>query len=196
MRIRRTEPGKTNLYYKRQADGGYNPSIKGSPQDPYRTALPNCVGYAVGRYDEWGAAGECSSLPPCAACSMMKYTKGRLKQGKTPKLGACMCWEGGSDGCGHVAIVEQIIDNNTLIVSESVYGGQIFRYRKIKKSENWGLPSSYKLQGFVYNRWVSMKCVLQMRKLLAQGKNDKDYDFDNDGKVTMKDLLLILKSIY
>ena len=39
-----------------------------------------------------------------------------LKTGSTPRRGAIMCWQKGSlassDGAGHVAIVEQVYDNN------------------------------------------------------------------------------------
>jgi surface antigen len=70
--------------------------------------------------------------------------KGSLKTGLTPKLGACMVWQKGptkksSDGAGHVAIVEDIIDENTVLTSESAYNGSAFFTNTRTKGDdgNW-----------------------------------------------------------
>ena len=51
--------------------------------------------------------------------------------GSTPKLGSIICWSKGNsslggDGAGHVEVVEDIIDEHTIRVSGSSYGGQAF----------------------------------------------------------------------
>ena len=55
-------------------------------------------------------------------------TNDGYKRGSTPKLGAIACWSLGvvgigNDGAGHVAVVEQINSDGSIIVSESNYGG-------------------------------------------------------------------------
>ena len=66
----------------------------------WSNAVPPC-GYAYQFYDLW------PSIPGWTKSSQ-------------PAIGAIMCWSGGGDGCGHVAVVESI-DNTTgdVIVSES-----------------------------------------------------------------------------
>lgn len=49
---RKTKPEKGNKYYIRKANGGYSPCIKGNPTDKNCNVLCNCVGYAVGRFNE------------------------------------------------------------------------------------------------------------------------------------------------
>lgn len=199
MRIQYKKPVNTNKYYIRIADGGYNPCIKGYPQDKHLTALANCCGWVLGRFNSIGLWGSCKYLRPSMACSFVKYAKiDGLKTGKKPKLGCVMCWEGGADDCGHVAIVEQIVDKNTVIVSESVYGGTAFR-RKTYVNEgkgHWGMNSAYNFVGCVYNPAITMKLVLDLRKKIANKTATLDYDYDGDGVVTMKDLLLLRKSVY
>ena len=109
---RLTKPEAGNKYYIRTVSGGWNPSIAGKPTDPHCDVLSNCVGYAVGRFNEIGGYGCCKYLMPVNAERFVNYTGG-LQTGTTPKLGAVMVWQkgatlDGSDGAGHVAVVEQI----------------------------------------------------------------------------------------
>ena len=80
-----------------------------------------------------------------------------LEIGQKPKAGAIMVWQKGStlsgnDGAGHVAIVEKVIDANTVYTSESSYGGSAF-WNSTRKNTNgrWGIGSSYTFRGFIYN---------------------------------------------
>ena len=47
-------PAAGNPYYNTKKVGGYNPCIMGNPKNRNKdlNALPNCVGYAVGRFNE------------------------------------------------------------------------------------------------------------------------------------------------
>ena len=137
---RLTRPEAGNKYYIRKASGGWNGAVKGSPTDPECDVLSNCVGYAVGRFNEIGGWGKCKYLSPVNAEQFMAHAGG-LETGMTPKLGACMVWRGGStlsgsDGAGHVAIVERIISPMEIVISDSAYGGAAFRVQTRRKGSD------------------------------------------------------------
>lgn len=78
--------------------------------------------------------------------------KYNLKVVKYPVLGGIMCWGGGSNGAGHVAIVERIDSGNKIYTSESAYGGSAF-YNAVRTNDNgrWGMGSKYYFQGCIIN---------------------------------------------
>ena len=151
---RMTKPEKGNPYYNTKANGGYSGAIKGKPEDADCDVLANCVGYAYGRFNEIGHWGSCKYLVPTNAEKFIQY-KGDLEVGQTPKLGACMVWQkgtqSGSDGAGHVAIVEKILSDTEVVTSESAWEDYDFLIANRKKGEdgNWGQP--YTFLGFIYN---------------------------------------------
>lgn len=151
---RTTKPEKGNPYYTTKANGGYSGAIKGKPTDPDCDVLSNCVGYAYGRFNEIGQWGCCKYLVPTNAEKFIQC-KGDLEVGQTPKLGACMVWQkgtpSGSDGAGHVAIVEKIVSDTEVVTSESAWEGYDFQIANRKKGEdgNWG--QAYSFLGFIYN---------------------------------------------
>lgn len=154
---RTTKPEAGNKYYIRKANGGYSNAIKGKPTDKDCDVLSNCVGYAYGRFNEIGGYGCCKYLAPVNAENFMQY-KGSCKVGQTPKLGAVMVWRkgatlSGSDGAGHVAIVEKIISDTEVITSESGYNSKAFWNQRRAKGSNgkWGCGSAYTFLGFIYN---------------------------------------------
>ena len=107
---RLTRPEAGNKYYITKASGGWSDAIKGKPVDALCNTLSNCVGYAYGRFNEIGGYGCCKYLRPVNAENFIQFAGG-LAVGQEPKLGACMVWRkgatlNGSDGAGHVAIVE------------------------------------------------------------------------------------------
>lgn len=153
---RLSKPGTGNKYYIRKANGGYSDAILGSPTDPECNVLANCVGYAYGRFNEIGGYGSCKYLRPVNAENFIQ-NKGDLEVGQTPRLGACMVWQkgatlSGSDGAGHVAIVEKVVSTTEIVTSESGYGSKAFWTQTRKKGDgNWGQASGYKFLGFIYN---------------------------------------------
>ena len=154
---RLTRPEKGNKYYITKANGGYSPCIKGKPTDADCNVLSNCVGYAVGRFNEIGDWGSCKYLRSTNAENFIQY-KGDLEVGQTPKVGAVMVWRKGatltgSDGAGHVAIVEQVISETEVVTSESGWNSKPFWTQNRKKgSDNrWGQGSAYTFLGFIYN---------------------------------------------
>ncbi|MBQ3329978.1 MAG: CHAP domain-containing protein [Ruminococcus sp.] len=189
---RLTRPEAGNKYYIRKASGGYSSAIVGSPRDAQNDVLHNCVGYAVGRFAEIGGPW----LTPVNAELFIQYAK---KQGltieQTPSLGACMVWQGGTtqqagDGAGHVAIVEVINPDGSIITSESGYGASrpFWTQSRVKGTNgNWGeKPSKYKFLGFIKNpavvdlpdgvRWIEVelgptKELREVRAALIAGEN-------------------------
>jgi LysM repeat protein len=161
FKMRTTKPEAGNNYYITKANGGWSDAIKGNSnnRDKDCDVLPNCVGYAYGRFNEIGGYGYCKYLTPTNAENFIQYKNSDLKVGQVPKLGACMVWQkgntlSGSDGAGHVAIVEKVVSSTEVYTSESGWSAsQPFWNQTRKKGSdgNWGQKSSYKFLGFIYN---------------------------------------------
>ncbi len=154
---RLTRPEAGNKYYITKSKGGYSEAISGKPTDKDCDVLSNCVGYAYGRFNEIGGWGSCKYLYPTNAENFIQY-KGNLEVGMEPRIGACMVWQkgdslSGSDGAGHVAIVEEILGKDELKTSESGWGSTTPFWTKTRKKGdgNWGAGSAYKFLGFIYN---------------------------------------------
>ena len=146
-----TKPEKGNKYYIRKADGGYSDAILGKPTDPDCNVLANCSGYSYGRFNEVGQYGSCKYLAPVNAGEFMDF-KGDCETGFDPKLGACMVWRlNGSSSAGHVASVEAVIDNDTVITSESSYNGQAFYLKTRHRKDGTWEQDGYTFKGFIYN---------------------------------------------
>jgi hypothetical protein len=121
--------------------------------------LPSSAAYAWGRFSEIQRLP--ANLPKLSPEEWFDSDHGYLTSNE-PEVGAVICWVSGidsqeSDGKGHVAIVEQIIDENTIVISESIDKnnisfGEIFRTAEIKNdNKNWGKDSSYSFKGFILN---------------------------------------------
>ncbi|MGO2743510.1 MAG: CHAP domain-containing protein [Pseudolactococcus laudensis] len=105
--------------------------------------MPNCTAYAWGRAYE--ILGSKPSLSTGNAKEWWGYNAGKYSSGQTPRFGSVVCWgspEGG--GYGHVAVVEEI-NGDILTISESSWGGFMFRTRKFNK-KNMGAG----FQGYIY----------------------------------------------
>lgn len=59
----------------------------------------------------------------------------------------------GSDGAGHVAIVEKVISDTEVVTSESGWKAKNAFWTQTRKkgNGNWGQASGYKFLGFIYN---------------------------------------------
>ena len=141
-----------------------------------RSTLPNCVGWAWGRFNwiyhqltgdkkKYVVSGDACELYDKA------HTIG-LKTNKTePQPGAIMCFRSNSsDGHpGHVAIVEQVLNNgNKIIISESQWTNKtMFAKYVIERNDRpgamWTYSSGYIFQGFIYNPGVE-KWIRQCEK--------------------------------
>lgn len=157
-------------YYNNAAGGGFNPCITGggaAGTDSECNVLANCVGYAVGRFNEIGNYGECKYLTSCHAKNMINRCGGMPIGGinAAPEVGAAMVWEGGT--YGHIAIIEQVISPTQVVVSDSSWAtdpryAYVFRTATCTfTGSNWKIPGysseHYTFIGFIYNPAVSQK---------------------------------------
>ena len=131
--------------------------------------LPNCTCYAYGRWIELLGYTP-SGLPGGDAgtwWNSTSYTKGAAS---TPKLGAILCMSGGppgTSGRGHVAVVEQIYSDGSVLFSNSGYyrgndpqkwNDFYFYLRCAHPSDNYQTGrhgysgyGGYNIQGFIIN---------------------------------------------
>ena len=151
------QPNTGNPYYNTKKTGGYSPCILGNPQRRVKglNVLPNCVGYAVGRFNEIGNYGSCKWLGNTNAANMLTLARKQgLQISKTPTVGGCLVWSGGEGGYGHVAIVEVDL-GNLIVTSESEYYGKPFTvYQRSGtgwRSGCYWMGSSYNYLGCIIN---------------------------------------------
>lgn len=141
---RTTAPNGTEKYWILDECGGYNKCWPGNGSST--SALPNCVGYAWGRFYEIN--GSCN-LSTSNAKEWWGNTSDGYKRGKTPQLGAVICFYR-ADGGGHVGIVEKINDDGSIFTSNSGWSGSRF-YTQTLSPPNYSWDSRYIFQGFIYS---------------------------------------------
>lgn len=159
---RMTIPDKGNPYYNTKKSGGYSSAIKGKPTEDGLDVLRNCVGYANGRFAEIQGLNKIKYQLVCNAEKFLDKAKAMgLETGHTPKLGSIMVWQKGEtktaeDGAGHVAIVEEIKANGSVITSESGWNAKKAFWTQTRTNNNgrWGQNSKYTFLGFIYNPGV------------------------------------------
>lgn len=145
--VPRTSPpirGDLNFISRLSGFKGRNGCIPIDHSDGW--VMPNCTGYA------WGRFSEILGKPCKLATSHAKYWYGNKSDGytrrNTPQLGAVICWY--ESKYGHVAIVEKINSDKSIVTSESNYSSGYFKIRTLYPP-NYRLGSRYTLQGFIYN---------------------------------------------
>lgn len=131
--------------------------IQGNPYwydyNPFAQAgfpLPNCTAYCWGRWYE--IQGQYPELPLGNANTWWKDALNMGKKtGQTPKLGAIIVtWY--SDG-GHVAIVEQINSDGSIVTSNSGWPDDFFWIETLYPSNGYiasWMPEEAYFQGFIY----------------------------------------------
>lgn len=175
MKIRTTQP-KNNKYYIRTVSGGYNGAVAGKPTISGANVLCNCVGYANGRFNEIGDYGRCKYQLVCNAENFIESAKRQgLKISSTPVQGGIMVWQkgrtlGGGDGAGHVAVVEEVYSDGTILTSESGWNAWAFKtVRRSNSNGRWGQASAYKFRGCIINPAVKDAKVVPAPKLTVDG---------------------------
>lgn len=140
--------------------------INGNPywysQNPFYLAgygLPNCPCFAWGRFWEISDTDHDYSNRPTLSTSNAEdwyYFNDGYERGQEPRLGAVICFaDGPFSGDGHVAIVEQINDDGSIVTSNSAYGGEYFYTQTLQPP--FYLPAiGYVFQGFIYNPYAGI----------------------------------------
>lgn len=142
---REEAPSQTDKHWIKTTHGGYNRCIIINNQTG--SVIPNCTGYAWGRFLEENGIKDCKLSRGNAEIWYSNLLDG-YERGRTAKLGAVICWSSTSSG-GHVAIVEKIESNGDILTSNSAYGGSRF-YMKTLSPPDYDMGSAYSFQGFIY----------------------------------------------
>lgn len=144
-------------YYIMQSYGGWSPCIQGNNAYGLRpfagSVLPNCVGYTVGRFNEMLNEGYCRWLGNTDARNQLALAQSQgLPTGDDPVVGGVICWWSAENG--HCAVIEEVIDANTVRTSES---GWSYTHAPIVTSNTryrvggaWQFMSGYVYQGVIY----------------------------------------------
>ena len=169
--MRTTKPS-WNKQYMTIGSGGYSECIQGNPRQDDADVLANCVGYSSGRFNELISLARdydgCTY--PYFNCNASYFTDvasyNGFGVGNEPKVGAIMCWGGGNNDCGHVAVVERVDSPNQVYTSESDWGGNAF-FNALRTNDNgrWGLASNFYFKGFIYQepdvqKWINQGGVV------------------------------------
>lgn len=182
MKIR-TECPKNNKYYIRTATGGLNGAVAGSPVISGANVLCNCVGYANGRFNESindpELKGVVKAFKYQLVCNAENFIESAKRQGlkisSTPIEGGIMVWQKGAtlngrDGAGHVAFVERVYDDGSIMTSESGWGSWAFKtVRRDNSNGRWGQNSLYKFRGCIINPSIENPKVVPAPKLDVDG---------------------------
>ena len=145
-----TMPAKDNRYYIAIGEGGLNPCIPRPGGSKLR--FQNCVFYAVGRFAElWGVWLKSTD----AENFISEAKKIGLTVSQSPVPGSIAVWAkgavgNGSDGSGHVGIVEIVNPTGSIVTSESGWSAKTEFWTTTRlPGGNWGQPAGYRFLGFV-----------------------------------------------
>lgn len=171
----RTDQPKNNKYYMRKRSGGYSSAIAGKPTISGADVLCNCVGYAGSRFNEVIGKNKEVYVLACNAEDFIEAAKRQgLKISGTPVQGGIMVWQKGkvgvdSDGAGHVAFVEEVYEDGSILTSESGWASWAFKtVRRDNSNGRWGQSSAYKFRGCIVNPAVKGE-VVPTPKLTVDG---------------------------
>lgn len=140
-------PSNTDKNWIVQSAGGNNPCIPVYGN----SVLANCTGFVIGRMLELYNS-DAYSLPwqENAGQYYPKLVESSTwKRSSKPSLGCIICWSRAGQA-GHVAVVEQINADGSIVTSESAYKSTRF-YTQTLYPPAYTWSSAYVLQGFIYN---------------------------------------------
>ena len=183
MKIRNTCPSKGNKYYNNKSHGGLSDAVNGKPMIKGLTVLDNCVGWVNSRFNEIindpNLEGIVKAFKYQLVCNAENFIESAKKQGlkisKTPVEGGIMVWQKGrtlsaSDGAGHVALVEAVYDDGTILTSESGWNSWTFKLvRRDNSNGRWGQNSAYKFRGCIENPAIKNPKKVPAPKLSEDG---------------------------
>lgn len=131
------------------------------------SVLPNCTGFSFGAWLKSTNTTTCN-LPTGDAGNWYASSAMYYERGKEPKLGAIACWGGGKNGQGHVAMVNEIKEDGSIVICESGYYSKIrFMTETVRPPYNM---SGLTFQGFIYNPAVESN-----KLTIKGGRQDTEY---------------------
>lgn len=138
---RTSYPAKNNPFFFNPRYNAFAGTAYGPP-----ALTHNCTWYAYGRFAE--ILGKRPALPTGNADSWYGACTA-YKKGRTPKVGAVVCWRYSNGSFGHVAVVEEIKSNGDIVTSNSGWRGSHFWMQTWTKASGYQGNGSI-LQGFIY----------------------------------------------
>lgn len=183
MKILTECPKKGNKYYNNKAHGGLSDAVNGYPMISGLTVLDNCVGWANSRFNQIindpNLEGVVKKFKYQLVCDAEDFIESAKRQGlkisPTPIEGGIMVWQKGptlnpGDGAGHVAVVERVYDDGTILTSESGWASWTFKtVRRNNANGRWGQNSYYKFRGCIINPAVKDPKVVPVPPLTVDG---------------------------
>ena len=183
MKIRKECPKKGNKYYNNKSHGGLSDAVNGYPMISGLTVLDNCVGWANSRFNEIindpelkGVVKKFKYQLVCDAEDFIESAKRQgLKISPTPIEGGIMVWQKGAtlspnNGAGHVAVVERVYDDGTILTSESGWASWTFKtVRRDNTNGRWGQNSLYTFRGCIINPSIKNPKVVPVPPLTIDG---------------------------
>ena len=138
-------PDDDDVNYINTSKGGNN---KCAAIQNNGSVLPNCVGYAWGRFME--ILGSTPKLCTGNASDWYGAKQDNYERGTEPRVGAVACWSRGNGVSGHVAIVESVHEDGGITTSNSDYGSGRKFYMEGGEPPNYKSDTRYTFQGFIY----------------------------------------------
>lgn len=202
----RVAPLSTNPYYISNKTPNSRGVLGSNPCDVFSgllNVLPNCTGYAIGRWDEICAEGRHCELihrDPNGGNNAKRYWQLGIDSGlvcdEVPEVGAIMCWDG--EDFGHVAIVERVISSVEIEISESSYSDEaqyrfqfaystrIFNENKNQKwihksgadTDGLHLGPSYVFKGFIHHPYIKDGIVYS--EIIQKGYSEGNYSIPDN----------------
>lgn len=167
---RTTAPDVSNKYYRHtgyevSGTDGVNECLIINRNTGF--VMPNCVGYSWGRWYE--ALGIRPDLSRGNANTWYANTGDGYARGRVPRLGAIACYSG--NGTGHVAVIEELVNGQPPITSNSAYGGTLFWLEALTYDPDTGdwntRAPGYIFQGFIYPPFIPDRDPIWMLKQAA-----------------------------
>jgi GH25 family lysozyme M1 (1,4-beta-N-acetylmuramidase) len=183
MKIRTECPKKNNKYYNNKSHGGLSDAVNGYPMISGLTVLDNCVGWANSRFNEIcndpNLEGIVKKFKYQLVCNAENFIESAKKQGLkisyVPVEGGIMVWQkgatlSGGDGAGHVAVVERVYNDGTILTSESGWASWTFKtVRRDNTNGRWGQNEYYRFRGCIINPTVKDPKVVPVPPLTVDG---------------------------
>lgn len=142
--------GSNGSWSVRTVSPNANDSAYSLPVNPFPSMFDhganagNCTAYAYGRvYETQGINLNINGN----AGDWWYYSSSNSKHSQVASAGAVLCWSDG--GAGHVAFVEKVNGDGSLVISESGYYSFRWRKRTVTKTDGYGWGGSYTFQGFI-----------------------------------------------
>lgn len=155
-------------FYTQKKAGGLSPCILGNNSHGQRawsgSVLPNCVGWAWGRWHEVAGLPLFNFFARGDAADLAAALKGEgMTLQEAPSIFGMMVWDNGQEG--HVAIVEEIREDGSVVTSESGWYMDEAAVYVVRSGKDWRKGCSWMGPDYVYKGCVVHPCFPNIREI-------------------------------